>query len=159
MQKNLTPEEFIARKKMKPVEKADKKRMRQKEKMQKDRQQAPAYEEFARYCREKTQLVLGLYDGKIYTGAMEDFTPYEFIFHEGKTEKMIHRLKIKYLMEKKHQRGIEKAVLVDQQTRNKKLQPSENPKKRFQFPDDALAVGREIILGLHEGEMVRGVVK
>lgn len=132
--------------------------MGKKEKMQKDSLQLPAYQTLEKYCREKNILELALYGGAFQKGSIREFTPYEFYFSTDKGEQEIHRLKIKYFYLQKHSAQVQKWVMTDKSIQRKKIIPSLKPVDRYQFPEGILENNAEIMLALHEGEMIRGTV-
>lgn len=132
--------------------------IKKKQKMQKDSQQLPAYQTLEKYCREKTPLELALYGGTCLKGILKEFTPYEFYFHAEKKELEIHRLQIKYFYLKGHSALVQKWVMIDTSIQRKKADPSCKTLERYQFPEGMLQNDAEIMLALHEGEMIRGTV-
>jgi sRNA-binding regulator protein Hfq len=49
-------------------------------------------------------------------------------------------------------------IIIDKNTYEKKLRPSYGKKGRYQFPEGVLQEGNEIMLALHEGEIIRGKI-
>jgi len=126
--------------------------------MQKDARQLPAYQTLEKYCREKTPLELALYGGTCLKGILREFTPYEFYFLTDNRELEIHRLQIKYFYLQGHSALVQQWVMIDKSIRRKKGYSSGKPADRYQFPEGLLQNDAEIMLALHEGEMIRGTV-
>lgn len=129
-----------------------------KQKMQKDSQQLPAYQTLEKYCREKTSLELAQYGGTFLKGIIREFTPYEFYFCTDNGESEIHRLQIKYFYLQEQSALVQQWVMLDKSIQGKKGCPSSKPADRYKFPEGILQNDAEIMLALHEGEMIRGTV-
>ncbi|HON44439.1 MAG TPA: hypothetical protein P5543_00130 [Planctomycetota bacterium] len=153
-----TMEEYWAHKK--EVEKRkEEKDLLKKIKMQKDAMQNKAFLWLEECIKSKEQIQLALYGKKEFLyGVLQDFTPYVFKLVVPKGIQKIHRLSMKYFYFKKDEEFIKKWILIDKTIKAKKLHAERDKNKRFQFPENILVEGNEIMLGLHGGEMIRGKV-
>lgn len=157
VKQNISPEQFLERKKQRQNLEKEKELQKQ-NRMKEDNTQEKAYQALLRYCENKTVLQLQRYGGKTQDGVIENFTPYEFYFATQKGVRKIHRLKIKYFCEEKVAAPVKKMVFIDNGIQQKKLRPSYGPEGRYKFPEGILQDGNEILLALHEGEMIRGKI-
>lgn len=153
----ITPEDFLKRRQEKQALQREKE-LEKRKMMQEDSEQVKAFEALTGYSENKTPLQLQKYGGKFEDGILEDFTPYEFYFATNKCLLKIHRLKLKYFYEQSAAAAIKKSVFIDKGIKEKKQKPSYGPEGRYKFPEGLLKEGNEIILALHEGEMIRGKV-
>lgn len=157
LKEEMTPDEFYKKQKEREQKKIEKE-LQKKQRMQEDAKQENAFEKLTKYCDEKTPLVLAKYGGEFQKGYIKDFTPYEFTFVIENKTKLIHRLSIKYLFEEQYFASLKKWIMTDKSIQKKKLKPSYKPDGRYVIPDSVLQEGAEIMLVLHEGEMVRGKI-
>lgn len=159
IKENKTPEDYFAQKKERALLRVEKEKQK-KERMRQDDNQSPAFSMLETYRCDKVSLELAMYDGKTLVGVIEDFTPYEFYFQpKGEQKKMsIHRLEIKYLCTEQEAPLVKKMMMVDKTIQAKKMHPTLGREGRYKFPEGLLKSGNEIILALHEGEIMRGPI-
>lgn len=157
LKSNITPEQFLEQRKNR-IQKHFDRKIQQKHKMGEDESQKIAFETLAKFAEQKTELELARYGQQIQSGTLKEFTPYEFIFVTDGQDTEIHRLKLKYCYEKRYSEIIKKWVMVDKSILKRKLRPAYRPINRYVFPEGILQKNAEIMLALHEGEMIRGKV-
>ncbi len=155
---NSSPEEYLARKQRKK-DRLLALELQKKVRMQQDENQTPAYQALEDFIKDQTLLELAQYKGASIKGRIKDFTPYTFNFISQDQESVIHRLSLKYLYKEEHSAMIQKWIIVDKNIQKKQLRPKYKPVDRFQFPEGVLQKGAEIMLALHEGEMIRGTIE
>lgn len=154
---NITPEQYFA-KKLEHYSKQQAKDQLKKQRMQGDNKQTPAFTTLAQYCTDKVAIELALYNQKFCEGLIKDFTPYEFVFAMGENTDKIHRLSMKYFCLQQDAAAIKKLIMIDKAILKKNLRPSHKAEGRYQFAEGVLQEKNEIILALHEGEIIRGAV-
>lgn len=157
LKENITPEEHFARQKERQNKQKEIDREKQ-QRMLQDENQKPAFAKLQEYCEQKTPLCLAKYGAKSLEGIISDFTPYEFDFLADDKIFRIHRLEIKYFCKQSNFKLLQKMIPVDKSIRKKKLRPSHKPDGRYQFPPGVLEKDKDVILALHEGEIVRGTI-
>ena len=155
VKQKITPEEFYAQKEERK-QRLLQKDTRQKQKMQEDESQRPAYDMLEFYCQQQTPLVLVNYGLRSWHGTLKDFTPYEFLFVKEDVPQKLHRLETKYFYAEEDAAIVEKWIVMDKSIQKKKMRAAYKPDKRYKFPEGILQEGAEIMLALHEGEMIRG---
>ncbi len=153
----ITPEQFFAQKQERRKKRIEK-QLSQKKRLCVDPSQRSSYESLTKFCDQKIALELARYGERFQEGYIKDFGPYEMLFVSEGVEFDIHRLKIKYMYEKRFSELVKKWVVLDKSIQKKKLRPAYRPINRYQFPEGVLQVGAEIMLALHEGEMIRGKI-
>ena len=159
VKENLSVEEYFERKKQIEIKKVQKEQQK-KEKMQKDMSQEKAFAKLSQYVEKKTSLVIEKYKNKEKTVQIRDFTPYEFSIKHPYKEvyDKIHRLEIKYMYSKNIQKTVKKFIMFDKSLQKKRLKPTHGKEGRFRFSENDLNEGNEVMLALHEGEMLRGKI-
>ena len=157
VKQNMTPEEYFQKKESRLKERKNKD-VRQKETMMSDQNQQAAFDALAEYCKNGTPLELAKYGGATQKGILQDFTPYEFFFCSQNKVGRVHRLELKYFFLEQSGEAIKKWIMTDKNIQQKKLKPSYKPVGRYQFPEGVLQNEAEIMVALHEGEMIRGKI-
>ncbi|MEX2665948.1 hypothetical protein [Candidatus Uabimicrobium amorphum] len=158
VKENISIEKYKEQKRVLEQKRLDKE-MQKKKKMQSDDAQKAAFEQLTKYTEKDTILVIEKYKNKYQTVRIKDFTPYEFFAADRKDNiEKIHRLEIKYMYERAVQKTLKKFVMVDKDIQRKRLKPTHGREGRFKFPEEMLQKGNEVILSLHEGEILRGTI-
>ncbi|WP_372371297.1 hypothetical protein [Candidatus Uabimicrobium sp. HlEnr_7] len=135
------------------------KEMQKKLKMQNDNLQKDAFSQLSKYMEKDSIVVIEKYKNKYQTVRIKNFTPYEFFAADRKDNiEKIHRLEIKYMYERSIQKTLKKFIMVDKDVQRKRLKPTHSRDGRFSFSKEMLQQGNEVILSLHEGEMLRGTI-
>lgn len=158
VKENISIDEYKEQKRVLEQKRLEKE-MQKKKKMQSDDAQKEAFEQLTKYMKKDTILVVEKYKGKYQTVRIKDFTPYEFFAADRKDNiEKLHRLEIKYMYERSVQKTLKKFIMVDKDIQKKRLKPTHGREGRFKFSDEMLQKGNEVILALHEGEILRGTI-
>jgi sRNA-binding regulator protein Hfq len=159
LKENKTPEDYFAHKKVHAQQRIEKEKQK-KETMSHDEGQSPAFTALEAYRQDKVVLDLAMYDGKTRQGILLDFTPYEFYFLPKGEERSIriHRLELKYFCSEQESPSLKKMMMIDKAIQGKKLLPTFGREGRYKFAENMLKAGNEIMVALHEGEIMRGLI-
>ncbi len=158
VKENMTAEDFFAKRKAREEKKREKEQ-KQKLSMKEDNSQEKAFQTLTEHIKREREIVLMRYEKGAISGALKDFTPYDFLFSTQSSLKKIHRLEIKYMYEKSEEKGLDKMIMYDKGVQKQKLRPSHGPDGRYHFSQSVLQNGTEVMIILHQGEILRGIIE